>query len=120
MSPSCCSTCLINDRKAHGKLVKSCHKSEAELAVPRLQGSTERSVSIRRKLGFGLVSTIGVDYQIHVANHLGLSSVGKDPGRFPREKINRQGYHMEFDEDPALVDLDGVVQLTGPADPKTV
>ncbi|GJX66792.1 gypsy type transposase [Tanacetum coccineum] len=29
-------------------------------------------------------------------------------------------YHMEFEEDPALVDLDGVVELTGPADPRTV
>ncbi|GJT30814.1 ubiquitin-conjugating enzyme/RWD-like protein [Tanacetum coccineum] len=47
----------------------------AELAVPRLQGSTERSVSIR--------------------------------------------YHMEFEKDPALVDLDGVVELTGPANPIT-
>ncbi|GJT62415.1 ribonuclease H-like domain-containing protein [Tanacetum coccineum] len=26
-------------------------------------------------------------------------------------------YHMEFEEDPALVDLDGVVELTGPANP---
>nr|GEW93571.1 hypothetical protein [Tanacetum cinerariifolium] len=29
-------------------------------------------------------------------------------------------YHMEFEEDPALVDLNGVVELTGPADPKTI
>ncbi|GKB18404.1 probable glucan 1,3-alpha-glucosidase [Tanacetum coccineum] len=28
-------------------------------------------------------------------------------------------YHMEFEEDPALVDLDGVVELTGPANPRT-
>ncbi|GKB59079.1 translocase of chloroplast 159, chloroplastic [Tanacetum coccineum] len=50
----------------------------------------------------------------------GLSSVGKDPVRCSREKINRQGYHKEFEEDLALVDLDGVVELTGLADSKTV
>ncbi|GKB54408.1 hypothetical protein Tco_0905161 [Tanacetum coccineum] len=74
----------------------------------------------KRKLGFGLVSTTGVDYEIHVANHLGLSSVGKDPVRFPWEKINKQGYRMEFEEDPALVDLDRVVELTCLADLGTV
>ncbi|GJV46414.1 D-myo-inositol 3-phosphate synthase [Tanacetum coccineum] len=31
-----------------------------------------------------------------------------------------QRYHMEFVEDPALVDLDRVVELMGPADPRTV
>ncbi|GJR27384.1 hypothetical protein Tco_1103616 [Tanacetum coccineum] len=29
-------------------------------------------------------------------------------------------YHMEFEDDPALIDLDGVVKLTGPVDPRTV
>nr|GEY29818.1 pleiotropic drug resistance protein 1-like [Tanacetum cinerariifolium] len=58
-----------------------------------------------------------VTTHIHVANYRGLSSVGKDPVCFPWEKINR--YHIDFEVDPALVDLDEVVELTGPADPRT-
>ncbi|GJU05488.1 stomatal closure-related actin-binding protein 1-like protein [Tanacetum coccineum] len=34
--------------------------------------------------------------------------------------LKSKEYHMEFEEDLALVDLDGVVELTGPADPITV
>ncbi|GJY59536.1 hypothetical protein Tco_0459428, partial [Tanacetum coccineum] len=29
-------------------------------------------------------------------------------------------YHMEFEDDPALIDLDRVVKLTDPVDPRTV
>ncbi|GJR39133.1 pleiotropic drug resistance protein 1-like protein [Tanacetum coccineum] len=43
----------------------------------------------------------------------------KDDGFTRKGGNDSSRYHMEFEEDPALVDLDGVVELTGPANPRT-
>ncbi|GKC46943.1 hypothetical protein Tco_1064665, partial [Tanacetum coccineum] len=53
------------------------------------------------------------------SNGIALENGNGKKGNMRKERGLIPVYHMEFNEDPALVDLDGVVELTGQADPKT-